>query len=1268
MTDIKGNVHARVGRYGKQASFAAAAVFSAATLLSAQAGAEITQDPLVVGGAGVPGNLFLVPSVEWPTINSVANLQEYSTETGFVGYFDSDKCYVYQYAPAEAQRHFKPTRMTTDRQCFGQQEWSGNFLNWAATQTIDPFRKVLTGGYRVRDTPGETWLEKARHSGQGGTSVYPNRRLPASGGDRNLVQGATPFDANAMAMQIQGLGNVMRFSLTGLAGGPQTSFAGSPVQNNSSIDVTVRVSVCESGLLESNCVPYASGHKPEGLIQQNADKIRFSIFGYLNDSSGLRDGSVLRARKKFVGNRLWQPGGGFAPNPAREWNPDTGVLYQNPNAADAQDTQAEFGTAINNSGVINYLNKFGQLTSNNHKSIDPVSELFYAATRYVRGLGNVPEYSAMTSAQAAQFTDGFPVITDWDDPILHYCQLHVALGIGDVNTHRDKNLPGSTFSDGEPARPQAVSDDTWINVVTATNKVGELEGLGNIGSTNNWSGRMNSAYLAGLAYMANTSDLREDLPGMQTMSSYWVDVAEARTLQPPRRNQYYLASKYGGFTVPEDFDPMARTTPLPTDWWHTNGEVLTSFGPAAQPAGLAFQRPDNFFLAADAEQMVEGLTTAFTRIVNELSGAISTTSVASNSSSLQVDSKIFRTQFMASDWSGELQARLIAPEEFSQNLPPGFDWSDIPEEFGVNPLDFVQTIVWEASQRLPQHGLRNIVTWNPQLGTSNGQAVPFSSNSFNQLSQAQQQYLSEPGGSAQQRINYLRGDQSHENQNGGSFRNRNSLLGDIINSAPVYVAGQDFGYGGTGADDDGGYQLFLDSKQNRTPMIYVGANDGMLHGFDANTGVERFAFVPNGVFHKLAMLTDPDYSHQFYVDATPAVADAFIDGNWRTVAVGALGAGGKSIFAIDVTDPEALGTGSVMWEFSHPDLGHVLGQPQVVRLNSGGWGVIVGNGYQSESRVAKLFVLDLATGSVIRIIDTGAGPDNGLSLTTTYDEGFNRIADRVYAGDLLGNVWAFDLSGNSADSWRLRYDNQGPQPLYVARDANDIRQPITAAPRVARTVDGFAMLFFGTGQYFQDWHRIINAGDPINSFYGIRDPGEPFSGRGELTRNIISSQIAYTDRDLRVVRQEGNSGTRGWYLDLIINDMADGERIVFQPQLINNNVQFTTLIPPRDSLCQGGSSGFLMELDAQTGNPLKKATWDLDHSGEPTLIDSGETDAFGNVIMTRPSGLNFNSGVHPPMGVTIRVGENRSATIINDDVFLGISEPSRPRMWWRQVR
>src|SRR5690606_20411790 len=169
-----------------------------------------------------------------------------------------------------------------------------------------------------------------------------------------------------------------------------------------------------------------------------------------------------------------------------------------------------------------------------------------SATRYLKNQGNVTSYSSLSGGSIDKYTDGFPVISNWDDPMQFECQPNVILGIGDVNTHDDGNLPGTSYRGDEPTLPSEVSSDNTVNVTTMTNKVRELEGIANLGA-GEFTGRENTAYIAGLAYHNLTVDMRDDLAGKQTASTHWVDVLENTALLGPARNQYYLAAKYGGF-------------------------------------------------------------------------------------------------------------------------------------------------------------------------------------------------------------------------------------------------------------------------------------------------------------------------------------------------------------------------------------------------------------------------------------------------------------------------------------------------------------------------------------------------------------------------------------------------------------------------------------------------------------------------------------------------------------------------------------------------
>jgi type IV pilus assembly protein PilY1 len=1264
--------------------FAAAAL---AVLVSSPAYAEVSQTPLYLGGGNVPGNLTLVPSVEWPTINSVANLDvDYNEGATYVGYFDPAKCYEYHYESTEANRHFYPTRYTSNHRCTNTGEWSGNFLNWATTQTIDPFRSVLTGGYRVRDTSSETWLEKARHDGQGGTGIFPDRRLPVSGDDLTLLQGATPLTANWISVQIEGLSNKMRLRMqdedvddTVLDYDPSL-----PIDLTRAYELSVRVAVCVPGLLEPNCRAYPNGnHKPEGLIHQYADELRIGVFGYLNDHDIERDGGVLRARQKFVGPTMIEPGQGEVTNPNREWDPATGVFVQNPDIDDAAATASWLNISINDSGAINYLNKFGQLTSNNHKSKDPVSELYYTALRYLKAQGNVPEYTSIpgnTGIDATQAADGFPVITDWDDPIQYACQKNVILGIGDVYTHRDKNLPGSTSGSEEPPMPSAVRNDSTVDVASTTGKVAGMEGI-TIGTP--FTGRNNSAYIAGLAWDAHTRDIRPDLAGEQTVSTHWVDVLEAQSLEPPERNQYYLATKYGGFDIPEDFDPDTHSGPLPLEWWHTNGDVLQSFGRGASPSIVTFNRPDNYYLAGEANQMVESLTKAFARISAEVRSSAS--SVAANSTRLGSDTAVFQAAFDSTRWSGELQAFRIT------------------EDGSIS-----EAASWKAAEKLDalsefSLSSRKILTVTPPTTTGDGSEVSTTGIYFewSDLASEQQDALRqqqgggslEPTAIGQDRLDYVRGSRVDE-QPDGLMRRRDSRLGDIVNSDPQFIHHQDFGYmlldrseafGGSGAG--AAYESYRNSStyQNRPPMVVVGANDGMLHGFDASLsssgGNELFAFVPAAAFEHLYELTLPEYAHRFFVDGSPRAADALLNGSWRTIVVGTTGAGGKSVFALDVTNPSTMSASSVLWEFSHPSMGYTIGQPSVAPLPNGRFGVVVTSGYETGQDDGVIWILDPADGSVITSFTLDDSGELGAPLVV--DLNSDRVADRIYVGDTEGNLWRLDLKTSNMNNWGVPKELKSgsrPQPLFVARDAGGLRRPITAPLTSAFNDKGMHMVFFGTGTFYRVDDNVVPDNPGIDTFYGIIDRGEVITGRSDLREQVIlTEQTVQGTRVRGVSAYEMESGHDGWFLDLVWHSSLGGpgpagERVVSKATVRGDRVIFATLIPNPDPCAFGGES-WLMELNTFTGGRLPYAVFDINADGTFDQEDwITVTDENGNEIQIPPSAINPDINIIKTPAVIAGVGENNDEVKVmsgSSGDLIRVSERGGVgigRQSWRQLR
>lgn len=1191
----------------KVAKTATAFLLTSGILVSASAySAEVSQVPLLLGSGSVPGNLALVPSVEWPTLVSVANLGSYSSSNIYVGYFDSNKCYTYN----KAEEWFEPgtNNSATNRKCGGAFQWSGNFLNWAGTPTIDPFRSALTGGYRVRDENNLTVLSKSRNPGyDAGNRLNDTQgRVPVG-----EIQGATPANASWANFNIrqQGLGTYIYFSnwsdkLWDDANAilEQTNYdpsvnaqfdSGRLVTNygtrpnlKSVYRINMRVKVCVSGRLEANCKLYPNGnYKPEGLLQQYSGTLRYSAFGYLNDPSSTRDGGVLRANQKFIGDRKITPNVGEQSNAAvREWDPQTGIQVRNPDGI-----TSAMGVTIADSGVLNYINKFGQLNSNDYKSDDPVSELYYTAMRYFRRLAPVAAYSSNNGADAttrARWADNFPVLTTWEDPIQYACQKNVILGIGDVNTWRDKNLPGSTSNYQEPSKPTEVSADTAIDTVRATQTIFNLEGITTSASAQEFTGRGNSAYIAGLAYLANTLDMRPNMAGKQTISTFWVDVRENQALASKNNNQYWLATKYGGFKVPDNFgDPYARSTALPEAWWHTTTDML----------GNNYPRPDNFFVASDATRMVESLKIAFAKIAEEVNST--TTSLATNSTRLETDTAVFQSSLDSKLWSGDLLARKV---NTNGTIATNASWS------AATALDSMST------------GNRKIFTPTPMVnastagnGTISTSATAFTwdngiGTALKNLLHTDSERTASDATNAQRRLDFLRGDRSRERTTADQskqFRQRASRLGDIINSDPQFVANQDYGYtrltGSSWTTARNAYAQFRSGNANRTPMVVVGANDGMLHGFNASMaengygGQELFAFVPNGVFANLINLTSPTYSHRYYVDGTPRVSDVWLGSSWKTIVAGTTGAGGRSVFALDITDPTTMSASKFLWEFSHPDMGAPIGQPAIVALPNGKFSVVVTSGYRStEQSTAKIWFLDAANGSVLKTITINTTGDLGSPLLADLDG--DHVADRLYVGDTKGNLWRVNLNDSNASNW-----STPSAPFFVATDGST-RQPITAPLASTFNEKGQHMVLFGTGSYMNVGDNEISDSPPIQSFYAIIDDGTTVE-RSNLLAQEILAEVQSNSFQGRAVSNNSLTNQKGWYLDLAWGANqggtgAKGERVISKATLRSDRVIFTSMTPSRDP-CKAGGTSWVMALNLSSGSRLNYTYFDTNKDG-----------------------------------------------------------------------
>ncbi|WP_267106939.1 pilus assembly protein [Xanthomonas sacchari] len=1214
------------------------------TVGGAGADVDVSQSPLYVG-SDVPGNLAIVASVEYPTAISVANLGDFAIGPKYVGYFDSGKCYKYNYDKIEANRYFYPVNNSVAKpdanyQCNVDGYWSGNFLNWAATQTIDPFRSAMTGGYRVVDTPTTTILEKAigDRPDQGD---FPRRTVS----NANAIKGGIASKWGVLRIRVDGLGSQMWISnnldlknvstpvydynpaVHTLDGGClEKNILGLCTlrDNNAIFAVSIRVKVCDNAAgLEDNCVAYSQGYKPEGLIQQYSRRIKYSIFGYLNIDGNDVDTGILRSRQKFVGPKTYAPEQGVAANPNSEWDPSTGVLAVNPDKADADATSLLVGgnRSIQNSGVINYLNKFGQMnTGKNIKSNDDVSELYYAALRYFKKQGDVPAYSAFTSSDANvryQQADAFPVITKWNekglDPISYWCQTNVILGIGDTNTHNDKNLPGNqgygkTSRDNEPAMPPEIQADSTVDVVKLLTRILKMEGQSDdvalsrsIEKGFNNAGLGNSGYIAALAYHAHTKDLRPDLKGSQTVSTHWVDVVEGGDYKTKLTNQYWLAGKYGGFAVPAGYDSDTNETPLALGSWWTSNEYVG--------ASTSFQRADNFYVANEATKMVASLRKAFERILDEMRG--SAASLASNTTKLEAGARTYQSVFYSGTWRGDVVA------------------------YDVNQTTGELTQAWSATAQFP--------TWNARK-------IKFANSAGNLDDFVYGKLGNTPLSSAtQNQIDYLRGDRSQEKANGGVLRTRSGILGDIVNSQPVYVGAPNPRLYTTATfNGASAYASFAAAKSTRAPMIYVGANDGMLHGFDASTGAEKFAFVPKAAMTGLLDYTDPNYQHRYYVDGELTVSDVYSGGSWRSVLIGTMGRGGKGMFALDVTDPNNI---TLLWDKTSTTtdlvgLGNNLGKPIIGQLANGQWYAMLGNGPNSSGDSADLILVNAITGASSRI-QTGSSGNNGLSGVLAWSSNNDFIVDRLYAGDLNGNVWRFDMSGATGTVRQLFSAN------YASK-----AQPITAAPTAAKDpATGLTWVFFGTGKY-------LSSGDlgnkDVQSWYGLIDRGSTIpSNRSTLNKVNILQEGTVNGFAVRVIEDKPNAGQDGWYMDLLSPPgTPQGERMVVSNFFQGTALIGTTRIPDSGDVCSPSGKGFVMAINPFTGGRLSQSFFDLDGSGGSST---------GDTLNGAPvSGIGLNSSPNSPIfiGNQMQIAlDNASTTTLGTNS----SALSMKRVSWREL-
>ncbi|QIB50898.1 pilus assembly protein [Pseudomonas sp. OIL-1] len=605
-----------------------------------------------------------------------------------------------------------------------------------------------------------------------------------------------------------------------------------------------------------------------------------------------------------------------------------------------------------------------------------------------------------------------------------------------------------------------------------------------------------------------------------------------------------------------------------------------------------------YYTASDRTELKEALRTALREIMAS-SGSGGGATV--DSQVLQAGtSRYYQSKFNPKDWSGSLSAHTLNAE----GEPGAVLWSTDSTFTPANRPGVFQT--WRLAHDAT---LAGPVALN---GATRAMLAPVQQTILDNAA-VQAGLIGEAG---QILLNWVRG------QNVAGLRARTSLLGDVINASPVLVARHQATSGAPAA--------YRSSKQQLIESLVVGANDGFIRVFDT-AGQHRYSFLPAGLHASLGARARSDYSngnnHRSGVDGRLSVADIPLSDIWSTVAATGFGAGGKGLAAIRLFDAttgnNAIGA---LWEINAADpgwedLGHIYAQPVLARLDDRSV-LITGNGYGSAAGTASLLVIDLATGVLIRKLDVTSREDategNGLSAPVLHDDGSGNYS--VFAGDLHGQLWKFDLSDADSTDWSIAH---GGVPLFTA-NAN---QPITVRPQVHRSADANgSLVFFGTGKLMEQADLTDTS---LQSFYAVLDASSLPAG-GLAPANLQAQQI-----DSATV-SDGAGGTfrrvsvnpvdwasqYGWRLPLISGAQAIGERVTRDFAVRDGKVSFNTgYIKPDTDPCMTQGAGWLMVLSLDNGSMAPGKF--LDTNNDNNVDNDDEQVAGKDLDIGLPGDINI---------------------------------------------
>ncbi|HEX7342316.1 MAG TPA: PilC/PilY family type IV pilus protein [Rhodanobacteraceae bacterium] len=727
----------------------------------------------------------------------------------------------------------------------------------------------------------------------------------------------------------------------------------------------------------------------------------------------------------------------------------------------------------------------------------------------------------------------------------------------------------------------------------------------------------------------------------------------------------------------KDLFTWANTSKQPASLSNWGGWPVPSSNSIANVADLVHAAVDGhggFYSATDPLSFVSGLTSALNR-AQERTGTGA--SLAANSTQLKTGTMAYQAIYHTAVWTGQLEAFAVDP---------------VTGKLAVDAS-------WDASTVMPAAADRSIYTYNPSASTYTAGYVAFKNSGTATppaLSTAELTALGSDAASQANMVNYLRGDNSLDIDNGGTYRNRTTSLGDIVDSQPVYVGAPDpnefvnesftgsdayyaFAVGSTGV----GGTFLASTVSNREGVIYVAANDGMLHGFDATTGKEVYAFLPASVIthgagasagvNELANASYGQLSmpHQYFNDGQLTVADAYFNSAWHTVLVGTTGRGlAKAIYALDVTNPSDV---TLLWERSAWDgktnsgyIGQMTGKPIVAQVADGQWAVLIGNGYNSANGTAALLQFNLADGT-LSVHTTDDVTANGLAAPAVWiGDAANGISTMAYAGDLQGRVWSFQLSnistngGGTQTTITATPTSTGvklfttPEVSYVSGGTTITEhQPITAGMLVGQDPQTHDLwVFFGTGRYLsasdiqdtsmQSWYGLIvqstnaslvsnlasqGVGALAQRYIIAQMPGDP--NAGILPTRVVTPADTATSMD----------GKSGWFINLqtptmnadgsVSGYVDNGERMVGPSQFAGSLLIGTTRIPQASDVCNPSGTGWTMAVDPFTGTNPEPEFFDINGDGK---IDSSDMVKVGTKYYAA-AGVGFQSLPNNPIFV-----------------------------------